>query len=71
MTTWFGAWLHLALACPATVLVPPRLAPEDRPAYRTALTGCARHFPDSPCLVRFERRAPLTYWATCGGHRAP
>lgn len=60
------------LVCPRTQIVDPVDAPwepQDHLALVTAKQNCRVHFPQSPCLVRFERRAVGTYRATCGRPR--
>lgn len=49
--------------------VPPWSDPRDLPAYLIAARNCVRHFPASPCLVRFEKVEPGRYRATCGARR--
>lgn len=39
---------------------------EDVDALRSAQPRCITHYPGSPCLVKFAKKEPLIYWATCG-----
>ena len=71
-------WLELALSLSASVSCKPTTIHDalgfgwtkrDQLALVTAQRRCPTLYPNSPCLIRFYRRAPLTYWAVCGASR--
>jgi hypothetical protein len=41
----------------------------DTQNLQTAKKNCSVHFPDAPCLIKFEKRETQVYWATCGSKR--
>lgn len=59
----------MILACLATIMINQSSEAwnkHDRKILESASKRCVVKFPDSPCLVRFVKRAPRTYWAICG-----
>lgn len=65
----FAAILVAALVCPKPRVIDTVAAPWtdfDTQSFERAQKRCKEKYPNSPCLKRFERTAPLTYIAICG-----
>jgi hypothetical protein len=41
------------------------IQPEDIPHIEKAREGCRKYYGPEACLVKFERRQALNYWAIC------
>lgn len=39
---------------------------KDQKSYEKAINRCAEKYERSPCLTRFHKTKPLTYWIICG-----
>jgi hypothetical protein len=60
-----------ALMCPKVELInlSEPLPHEDQQAFNRAAFVCSFRYKNSPCLVKFEKKAPQAYHATCGAKR--
>ena len=62
----------LALGCPTTMVTNESTEAwnkQDQSNMNHAIKRCAEKFENSPCLIKFTKRAPQTYWAICGAKR--
>jgi len=61
------------IKCPGTRMIgwtnQTEMTQIDILSYRSAKAGCARKYPQSPCLTVFEKVKDITYKATCGAKR--
>lgn len=39
---------------------------DENTFHRAKYGGCARHYPDAPCLKKFVKKGERRYYATCG-----
>jgi hypothetical protein len=65
----FTIIMTFALMCPAPLIVDQTngiWTDKDKENQKAATEHCVDFYPKSPCLVKFIKRAPLTYWAICG-----
>lgn len=63
---------YVALSCPQILVVnqsTERWNSFDQMSLRKTEVRCREKYPDAPCLVKFTKRAPMTYWAICGKER--
>lgn len=58
-----------AAVCAATLMVnktDEKWTDADIKTLYSAASGCKKHYPDLPCLVKFTKTATRTYQALCG-----
>lgn len=68
----FETLFLLALTCPTVKMTNTSGFPWnafDKQTAERAHKRCAHHFPNSPCLVKFQKHAERDYRALCGAKR--
>lgn len=61
--------LIIAGSCPKTIVINDSSEAwndKDQQALDSATKRCKEKFPDAPCLKKFWKKEPQTYWALCG-----